>query len=200
MLRDSEKRTLKDRIGRELLGAGKKPGIDFRIDRTQFRLKSRRVALRIVHQKSWIDAEESRQEFARCVRQMGPGAILDLREIRLAQTAANLALHRGGQFLLSHRTAQAAERTFDGAEGAEFVAKFHGTCFQQLTDIIYVRGLFWLAEGLQIDSQLLALLIEMTALQTQRPSYIRHVEVVAPNFCQHHVPFERFGPFGQCAR
>src|SRR5260370_10775544 len=58
---------------------------------------------------------------------MGPGAILDLREIRLAQTAADLALHGGGQFLLSHRTAQAAQRTFDGAEGAEFVAKFHGS-------------------------------------------------------------------------
>src|SRR6266403_3695520 len=58
---------------------------------------------------------------------MGPGAILDLREIGLAQTSADLAPHGGGQFLLSHRTAQAAERTFDGAEGAEFVAKFHGS-------------------------------------------------------------------------
>src|SRR5258708_9578148 len=58
---------------------------------------------------------------------MGPGAILDLREIGLAQTAADLALHGGGQFLLSHGTAQAAERPFDGAEGAEFVTKFHGS-------------------------------------------------------------------------
>src|SRR6266576_2863994 len=58
---------------------------------------------------------------------MGPGAILDLREIRLAQTAADLALHGGGQFLLSHRTAQATQRAFDGTEGAEFVAKFHGS-------------------------------------------------------------------------
>src|SRR6266550_3172145 len=58
---------------------------------------------------------------------MRPGAILDLREIGLAQTAADLALHGGGQFLLSHRTAPATERAFDGAEGAEFVAKFHGS-------------------------------------------------------------------------
>src|SRR5882762_8545800 len=58
---------------------------------------------------------------------MRPGAILDLREIGLAQTAADFALHGGGQFLLSHRTAQAPERAFDGAEGAEFVAKFHGS-------------------------------------------------------------------------
>src|SRR6202158_6324755 len=153
---------------------------------------------------------------------MGPGAILDLREIRLAQTAADLALHRRGQFLLSHRPAQTAERSFDCAEGAEFVAEFHGglthcnlqiyyyvslfcqaqnyACFQQLTDTTYVRGLFWLAEGLQVDSQLLALLIKMTALQAQCTSYIRHVEVVAPNFCQHHFPFECFGTFGQSAR
>src|SRR5260370_24579871 len=58
--------------------------------------------------------------------QMGPGATLDLREIRLAQAAPDLAFHGRGQFLLGHRTAQAAERTFHGAEGAEFVAKFHG--------------------------------------------------------------------------
>ena len=78
MLRDIEKRTLKERIGRKLFGTGKKPGIDFRVDRTQFRLKSRGIALRIVHQETWIDAEESRQQVACCVCEMGPGAILDL--------------------------------------------------------------------------------------------------------------------------
>src|ERR1700682_4063142 len=197
VFRDGEKCTLKHRISGELFGAGIKPGIDFRFDRAQFRLKTWRIAFRVVHQKSWIDAEESRQQFARCVCQMWPGATLDLREIALAQTAADLALHRRGQFLLSHRTAQAAERTFDCAEGAEFVAEFHGgltycnmqiyyyvslfcqaqnyACFQQLTDTIHIRRLFWLAEGTQVDSQLLALLIEMTALPTQRPGDNRHV-------------------------
>src|SRR5260370_10316359 len=126
MFRDGQQSALKRRIGRELFGAGKKPGIDFRVDRTQFRLQPRRIAFRVVHQKTWIDAEESRQQLAGCVCEMGPGATLDLREIRLAQTAADLALHRGGQFLLRHRTAHAAERTFDGPKGAEFVAKFHG--------------------------------------------------------------------------
>jgi hypothetical protein len=57
---------------------------------------------------------------------MGPCAILDLREIRLAQTAADFALHRRGEFLLRHRTPQAAKRTFNGAERTEFVAKLHG--------------------------------------------------------------------------
>ncbi len=70
MLRDDQKCALKHRIGRELFGAGIKPGIDFRVDRAQFRLKTWRIAFRVVHQKSWIDAEESRQQFARCVRQM----------------------------------------------------------------------------------------------------------------------------------
>src|SRR5260370_14464617 len=126
MFRDGQQPALKRGIRRELFGAGKKPGIDLRVDRPQFRLKPRRIPFRVVHQKTWIDAEESRQQLARCVCQMRPGATLDLREIRLAQTAADLALHRGGQFLLCHRTAQAAERTFDGPKRAEFVAKFHG--------------------------------------------------------------------------
>src|SRR5260370_18965100 len=41
--------------------------------------------------------------------------------------------------------------------------------------------LFCLAEGLQIDSQLLALLVEMAALEAQRAGYIRHVKIVAAN-------------------
>src|SRR5467141_635878 len=78
---------------------------------------------------------------------MGPGAILDLREIRLAQTTANLAFHRAGQFLLRHRTAQAAQRTFDGAEGAEFVAKFHGRLTYCNLQILYYESLFCQAES-----------------------------------------------------
>jgi len=222
MFRDGQKSALKRRIRRELFGAGEKPGIDFRVDRTQFRLKPGRIPFRVVHQKTRIDAEESRQQLARCVRQVRPGATLDLREIRLAQTAADLTLHRGGQFLLRHRAAQAAERTFDCAEGTEFVAEFHGgltycnlqisyyislfcqgknyAYFQQLTDTIGVGCLFWLAEGLQIDSQLLALLIQVAALQAQGPSYIRHMEIVAPNLPEHHFLFVRLGALGESAR
>ena len=125
MLGDGQKCTLQHRIRRELFGAGKEPGIDFRVDGPQFRLQPGRIAFRVVHQETWVNAEESRQQLARRMCQVGPGAILDLREIRLAQTAADLGLHGRGQFLLCHRTAQAAKRAFDGAEGAEFVAKFH---------------------------------------------------------------------------
>ena len=68
MLRDRLECLLQRRISRELFGAGKKPGINFRVDSAQFRLQSRRVAFRVVHQKTWIDAEESRQQFAGRVR------------------------------------------------------------------------------------------------------------------------------------
>src|SRR5437879_5815788 len=61
VLRDGQERTLKNRIGRELFGAGKKPGIDLRVDSAQLRLQTRRVAFRVVHQKAWVDAKESRQ-------------------------------------------------------------------------------------------------------------------------------------------
>ena len=136
MLGDRLERTLKNRIRGELLGAGKKPRIDFSVDSPQLRLKPRRIPFRIIHQEARIDTEESCQQLARRVRQMGPGAILDLREIRLAEAAPNLILHRGGQFLLRHRTAQAAQRAFYSAKGAEFVAKFHREPLLQSANII----------------------------------------------------------------
>src|SRR6266566_2533069 len=136
VLRDSQECALKHWVGRELFCACKKPRIDLCVYGAQLRLQARRVAFRVVHQKAWIDAEESRKQLAGCVRQMGPGATLDLREIRLAQSAPDLMLHCGGQFLLRHRTTQAAQRTFYSAEGAEFVAKFHGNRLLQSANMI----------------------------------------------------------------
>src|SRR6267154_6482555 len=81
------------------------------------------------------------------MRKMGPSAILDLREIRLAQTAADFALHCSRQFLLGHRTAQSTERAFDGAEGAEFVAKFHGVLSYCNLQISYYISLFCQAKS-----------------------------------------------------
>jgi hypothetical protein len=40
----------------------------------------------------------------------------------------------------------------------------------------------------------------MAALKAQRPSYIGHMEVVAPNFPEHHFSFECFGALGERAR
>ena len=222
MLSDGQESALENGVCCELFSAGKKPGIHFRVNGAQFRLQARCVTLRVVHQKTWIDAEESRQQLACRVCQMGPGAIFDLREIRLAQAAADLALHRGSKFLLGHRATQSAEGTFHRAEGAEFVAEFHGKpiiaickyhityryfvkhkiapVFNHLQTYLELVALFWLAEGLQVDSQLLALLIQVAALEPQRSRHIGHVEVVPPDFGQHHFPLERFGAFGQRAR
>ncbi len=60
--------------------------------------------------------------------------------------------------------------------------------------------LFWFAQRLQVDSQLLAFLVKVAALQPERPRNVRHVEIVAPNFREHHFPFERFGAFRQRTR
>jgi len=51
MLRDGQKRALKRRIGRKLFGAGKKPGIDFRVNGTAISIASRRVAFWVIHEK-----------------------------------------------------------------------------------------------------------------------------------------------------
>src|SRR6266568_388453 len=57
-------------------------------------------------------------------------------------------------------------------------------------------NLFRLAQGLQVDSQLLALLVKVAAFQSQRSRHVGHMKIVAPNFREHHFPFERFRALG----
>ena len=78
-----------------------------------------------------------------------------------------------------------------------FVKSQIAPVFNHLQTYLELVALFWLAERLQVNSQLLALLIQMAALQAQRLRYIGHMEVVPPDFCEHHFPLERFGAFGQ---
>src|SRR5215467_13013120 len=92
--RDGDQRALQLRINSELACAGVKPGIHFRIDGPKLRLQARCVAFGVVDQKAGIHAEEAREQVARLVSQVGPGATLDLRKVSLAQTAADFALHR----------------------------------------------------------------------------------------------------------
>jgi hypothetical protein len=126
VFRDHQKTATKLWIGGKLFGAGVQPGIDLGVDGAQRGLQLRRVTFRIVHQKAGIDAEETRQQSARAVREVWPRAALDLREVGLAEAAAHLLLHGLGQFLLRHRTAQTTQGTFYGAERTEFVAESHG--------------------------------------------------------------------------
>src|SRR5713226_1958939 len=208
------------RIGRELLDSGVKPGIHLGVRHAQLGLQRRGVPVRVVHEKTGIDAEEAREQFARGVRDVRPGAALDLREVRLAEAAAHFAFHGLRQLELRHGTSQAAQGAFDGAEGTEFVAKSHGKppiaiCESYIAISNYVSstklalfsvtyrgqmvcGLFRLAEGLQIDSQGLALFVEMAALEAQRAGHIRHMKIVAADLVEQNFPFKRFGAFREC--
>src|SRR5580658_7733698 len=123
--RDRQETAAQFRIGGKLFRAGVEPRIDLGVHRTKRGLQLRRVAFRIVHQKTRIDAEEARQQRARAVREMRPRAALDLREVGLAKAAAYFLFHGLGQLLLRHRTAQAAQGTFHGAERTEFVTESH---------------------------------------------------------------------------
>src|SRR5713226_6191345 len=62
------------------------------------------------------------------------------------------------------------------------------------------RDLFRFAKRLQINSQLLAFLVQVTPFQTQRPRHIRHVKVVPSNLRQQHFPFKRSGPVRKRSR
>ena len=64
-----------------------------------------------------------------------------------------------------------------------------------MRDPLEFPGLFGLAEGLQVDSQLLTFLVQVTALQAQGARDIGHVEIVATDFRKEHFPFERFRAF-----
>jgi hypothetical protein len=125
VLRDRQEAAAKLRISGKLFGGSEKPGVNLGVNDTQRGLQLRRIAFRVVHQKTRIDAKETGQQRARAVREVRARATLDLREVRLAKAAAYFLLHGFGQLLLRHRTAEATQGTFDGAERTEFVAESH---------------------------------------------------------------------------
>src|ERR1700730_1218634 len=122
---DGQKAAAKLWVGGELLGGGIEPGVDLGVHDAQGRLQLGRVAFRIVHQKTGIDAEETSEKRARAVRQVRARAAFDLREVGLAQAAAYFLFHGGGELLLGRGAAEATQGTFYGAEGTEFVAESH---------------------------------------------------------------------------
>ncbi len=84
VFRNDQETTPEIRIGGKLFRTGKQPGIDLGVHGAKSGLQLRRVALRIVHQKSRIDAEETRQKRARAVREVRPCTALNLRKVCLA--------------------------------------------------------------------------------------------------------------------
>jgi len=110
-----EKRALELRVRGELVSSGVEPGVYRGVCHTKLGLQFARKALRIVDQKARINTEEACQQFARGIRQMGPGAIFDLRKVSLAEPTAEFLLHGLHNFGLRHGAAKTAERPFDGA-------------------------------------------------------------------------------------
>ena len=62
------------------------------------------------------------------------------------------------------------------------------------------KVLLRLAEGLEVDSELLALFVEVAAFEAEDAGDVGHVEIVAADFGEEHFPFERFGAFHQRSR
>ena len=125
MLCDGQEATAKLRVGGKLFGAGEEPGIDLGIDGAERRLQLWRVALRVVHQKTGVDTEETRKKSARTVREVRPRAALYLGKVSLAKAAAYFTFHGFGEFLLGHGAAKATQGTFHGAKRTEFIAESH---------------------------------------------------------------------------
>jgi hypothetical protein len=63
--------------------------------------------------------------------------------------------------------------------------------------LLTAHCLFRLAQRMQVNAELLALLVEMTAFEAQRARHVGHVKVLTPNFRQQNFFLERFGAFRQ---
>jgi len=64
VLCDRQEAAAEFRIASKLFGGSEKPGVNLGVNDTQRRLQLRRIAFRIVHQKTRIDAEETGQACA----------------------------------------------------------------------------------------------------------------------------------------
>ena len=112
---------------REPLRTLQQPDIELAFGSTQVRSQLGVIALRVIHQKTGMHLEKLRQQRARGLRHVRARAAFDLREIGLADALAFAQLGANGahQFELRHGTAQTAQRAFDFAQVANFLAQLH---------------------------------------------------------------------------
>ena len=119
------------RIAGETLGTLQQPDIELAFRRAQIRRQFGVIAIRVIHQKAGMHLEELRQQRARGLRHVRTRAIFDLRKIRLADgrpfgTAfADLFAYGAHQLQLRHGTPETAQRAFDFAQVADFLAELH---------------------------------------------------------------------------
>src|SRR5262249_23166190 len=72
-----------------------------------------------------MNLEELRQHGTRALGDVRTRAVLNLRNIRLADALAQLLANRVDQFELGHGAVQAAKRAFDLAQVANFLGERH---------------------------------------------------------------------------
>ena len=83
-------------------------------------------AFGVVHQKSRMNFEKAREEFAGALGHMRTSAVFDLRKVGLANALSQFLAGGAGEFGLSKFPAEAAKDALGVAEGANFFAELHG--------------------------------------------------------------------------
>jgi hypothetical protein len=83
------------------------------------------ITLGIVHQIARMNFEETRQQHARGVGEMGTPAAFNLRQLGLAEGQIQFLLDGADDFLLCHFTAQAAKGPFHFAKIAQLFTELH---------------------------------------------------------------------------
>ena len=101
------------------------PDIELAFRGTQIGCQLRVVALGIIHEETRMHLKKFRQQHTRRLRHVRAFAALDLREIRLADRVACLALDSLQQFLLRHWAVVATQGAFHLAEVTNFLSDCH---------------------------------------------------------------------------
>src|SRR5439155_16669528 len=111
----------------EALGAADEPEIEIALQRPHVRGELGVKAFGIVDEVTGVHFEKTGERHARRVGEMRTKSSLDLREIRLTDPLAELALDCRGDRLLRHLAIESAKGPFNGPEIPEFLANFHIT-------------------------------------------------------------------------
>src|SRR5689334_11557682 len=112
-------------IAAELLGAIDQPQIQLVLGGAQVGDQLGVVALRIVHQITWMNFEEASQQHATGVGEVWTGAAFDLRQVRLADLLSQVLRNRVNHLLLCEGPAKAVKGALHLAEVTDFLAELH---------------------------------------------------------------------------
>src|SRR5205085_7399253 len=123
--RDGHQRAAQLAVVAELLRAVDQPEIELVVDVVPLPGRQRRYVLQIVDQVPGMDAEEARQQRPRVAGEVAALAALNLRQVGLADAAAELLSESLADFDLGHLAVEAAGVAFEGAEPGELFAECH---------------------------------------------------------------------------